>query len=102
MTIPRKGSRKVIVDGEAYRWLVRRKATYSQVDYGNGKIHVAVEHVEKHGTTLLVQTNHPHPQDWATEHVVPVTPADIATWIQIAITNGWCPKEPGATFHQAV
>jgi hypothetical protein len=30
MTLPRKGSRPITVDGVAYRWIVRRKPSYSQ------------------------------------------------------------------------
>lgn len=43
MAIPKKGSRKITVNNLVFRWLIRRKATYSQVDYGFGKLHVAIE-----------------------------------------------------------
>ena len=36
MTIPFKGSRRIVVDGTAYRWRIRRKPTRIQADYGCG------------------------------------------------------------------
>ncbi|MBD1545260.1 hypothetical protein [Roseibium aggregatum] len=99
MAIPRKGSRKITVEGEDYRWLVRRKATISQTDYGSGKIHVAIEHATEKGATLHIESGrHPHPKDWGTLSVEPVTPSDIARWISVAIQQGWEPKNAGPTF----
>lgn len=98
MTIPRKGSRKIVVDGVKYRWLIRRKATYSQADYGDGKIHVAIESDDKNGTILLIETDRPHPADCATDEVIPVKPSDVASWIKAAIGKGWNPKKSSATF----
>lgn len=98
MGIPRKGSRKITTEGEEYRWLVRRKATYSQADYGSGKIQVAIEHAKERGATLHVETGRPHPKDWSTVKVVPVTPADISLWIAKAIQKGWDPKNAGPTY----
>ena len=43
------GSRRIVVDGIAYRWRIRKRATYSQADYGHGKLHVAVELAERPG-----------------------------------------------------
>ncbi|MBG6148647.1 hypothetical protein IWQ51_006814 [Labrenzia sp. EL_142] len=98
MAIPRKGSRRIAVEGEAYRWLVRRKATYCQTDYGSGKIHVAIEHATENGATLHIETDRPHPKDWGTFSVEAVTPSDIARWISVAIQRGWEPKNTGPTF----
>ncbi|MEL6112840.1 MAG: hypothetical protein AAFR20_08550 [Pseudomonadota bacterium] len=99
MAIPSRGSRKIVVEGEEYRWLVRKKATYSQADYGAGKIHVAIEHAKEKGSTLHIQTDRTHPKDWGTVSVAPVTPLDVARWIKMAIEIGWNPKKPGPTFH---
>ncbi|WP_262509589.1 hypothetical protein [Tenacibaculum jejuense] len=43
MAIPKKGTRKIDVDGLKFRWLIRKKATYTQSVYGIGKLHVAIE-----------------------------------------------------------
>jgi len=96
MAIPKTGSRPISVDGVEYRWLIRRKATYGQSDYGVGRIHVAVEHAKAPGTTLVLFTDRPHPKDWATREVHPVTPSDVANWIRKAIELGWVPTAKGA------
>lgn len=98
MSIPRKGSRKIVIQGEEFRWLVRRKATSSQVDYGSGKIHVAIEHGQEKGATLHVETDRPHPKDWSTLKVEPITPLDVSRWVLLAIQKGWRPKAAGATY----
>lgn len=106
MAIPKKGSWHIVVDDENYRWLIRRKATYSQTDYGGGKLHVAVEKVlldNPKGSTLLIISDRPHPKDWGAEDVRPITPYDVATWIREAIASGWQPDQSGAMYqHQVV
>jgi hypothetical protein len=49
MSIPKKGTRKIIVDGQPFIWLIRRQATNMQADYGCGNLHVAVQHAEEPG-----------------------------------------------------
>ena len=92
MSIPKKGTRSIIVNKEGYKWLIRRKATYNQTDYGIGHIHVAIEHASKPNTTLVIDTDRKHPKDWNTSTIVPVLPSDIAKWIGQALELGWKPK----------
>jgi hypothetical protein len=98
MSIPKKGTRKIIVDGEPFIWLIRRQATYTQADYGCGNLHVAVEHTQKRGSVLVIITDRPHPQCWGTKEVKPVTPSDVAEWIRQAVQLGWQPSAIGNTF----
>lgn len=99
MSIPKKGTRKIIVDGEPFIWLIRRKATYTQSCYAYGKLHVAVQHAEEPGSVLVIITDRPHPQCLiATNEVKPVTPSDAAQWIGQAMQFGWQPQLPGITF----
>ncbi len=79
--------------------MIRKKATYSQVDYGIGFLHVAVALDDKPGATLVIFTNHQHPNDWATEEIIPVTPALVASWISSAIDLGWQADKKGPQFH---
>ncbi len=67
MATRRTGSRPIVVDGVAYRWRIRRRATSCQADYGRGKLHVAVELAERRGAVLVLVTDCPHPRDWSTE-----------------------------------
>ena len=93
------GSRRIVVDGAAYRWRIRHRATSFQVDYGSGTLHVAIESDEQPGTVLVLLTDRRHPKDWDTRPVLPVTPSDIAGWVRQAIRAGWVPSEPGPQFH---
>ena len=99
MAIPTKGSRNISVDNSNYRWLIRRKETYLQVDYGIGKIHVAIELNQKPNNTLIVYTDRPHPHDIGTNEIIPVTPSDISSWIISAIEIGWNPNKSGPQMH---
>ena len=99
MSIPKKGTRKIVVDGEPFLWLIRRKATYSQECEFCGNLHVAIEHAEKRGSVLVIISDRPHPQGLtATNEVKPVTPSDAAQWIRQAVQLGWKPRAIGNTF----
>ena len=101
MGIPKKGARKITVDGEPFIWLIRKKATYGQTDFGVG-LNVAVEHAEESGSKLIIMTDKPHPQDWATTQVKPVIPSEVVSWINQAINTGWEPKKSGKPFELVV
>jgi hypothetical protein len=96
MAIPKTGSRVIFVDGVKYHWLIRRKATYTQSVYGSGHLHIAVEHADMPGTTLVLFTDRQHPKDWATRQVQPVLPSDVTRWIRKAIELGWVPTAKGS------
>ncbi len=99
MSIPKKGTRKIIVDEESFLWLIRRKATYSQECESCGNLHVAIEHAQKRGSVLVIITDRPHPQGLSpANEVKPVTPSDVAQWIRQAIQLGWPPRAIGNTF----
>jgi hypothetical protein len=99
MSIPKKGTRKILVDGEPFIWLIRRQASNMQADYGCGKLHVAVEHAENSGSVLVIITDRPHPQDCLRSNkVIPVKPSDVAQWIRQAMQLGWQPMRSGITF----
>ena len=69
-----------------------------QADYGVGFLHVAVEHGEEKGSTLLIKTNRAHPKDWGTQVITAITPKNVESWIYEAIAAGWNPKANGPTF----
>ena len=95
MAIPRKGSRRIEVNGTAYLRRIRSKATYNQTDYGCGYLHVAVVAARNSGTTLVIVTGRPHPWDIPLRPAFPVTPADVREWIIQARALGWEPARPG-------
>ncbi|MBE9013108.1 hypothetical protein IQ250_23185 [Pseudanabaenaceae cyanobacterium LEGE 13415] len=107
MAIPKKGTRKILIEEEPFIWLVRRQGTNCQLDYPEGCLHVAVEHSQEPGSTLVIITDRLHPkgyslvQSWHLERsdtVTPVTPSDIASWVQQALQMGWQPKQSGQPF----
>jgi len=98
MGIPKKGSRKITVDGENFIWLIRRKATTSQASYYIDYINVAVEHVEGTGSKLVIMTDKAHPKNWGTTEVKPVVPSEVSSWINQAIKAGWEPNKSGKPF----
>ena len=99
MTMPKKGSRIIVVDGSAYRWLIRRRDKYDQVCFGIGRLRVAIERNEKPNRTLLIYTDRPHPHDLGPPEVIPITPSDISNWIHEAIKLGWAPNQSGPQMH---
>ncbi|MGW1324556.1 hypothetical protein [Streptomyces antibioticus] len=60
MAVGRKGARRIVVDGTAYRWRLRRRPTYCQA-LAWAACAFAVEHAETPGTTLVITTDQPHP-----------------------------------------
>ena len=103
MSIPKKGTRKIIVDGEPFIWLIRRQATYTQACYSCGNLHVAIEHAQKPGSVLVILTDRPHPQGLSpANEVKPVISSDVAQWIRQAVQLGWPPQLPGITFEVRV
>jgi hypothetical protein len=98
MATRKTGSRRIVVDGVAYRWRIRKRGTYSQTGYGCGKVHLTVELAEQPGAILMLYTDRPHPADWGTKVVVPVRPSDVAGWVREALAAGWMPSQPGSQF----
>ncbi|MGW5722306.1 hypothetical protein ACWEVP_39460 [Amycolatopsis sp. NPDC003865] len=87
MTLSRKGSRLITVDGAEYRWTVRRKPTYSQ---GLGAtMTFAVEPAEHPGATLVVDTGRPRPDNWLHLPAEPVHPAEVAEAVRMALARGF-------------
>jgi hypothetical protein len=101
MAMPKTGSRRIVVDGVAYRWRVRHRAHPFAPRTWDGRIHVSVELAAEPGSVLVVFTGHQHSRDIDTypPGVAPVRPAHVATWVRQALAAGWQPSEPGPQFH---
>jgi hypothetical protein len=97
MALGRKGARRIVVDGTAYRWRLRRRPTYFQGLVWS-PCTFAVEHADAPGTTLVVTTNQPHPSNWFGREAKSVLPSDVARAIQLALGEGWAPTAPGSPF----
>lgn len=81
MTMPKKNSRGISVDGVLYRFLVKKG--YSELNV------VIQEDVKDAGNVLRFRT----------DADVSITPGLIAAVIKNAISSGWVPNKKGAAFH---
>ncbi|PIM74488.1 hypothetical protein CTU88_00565 [Streptomyces sp. JV178] len=97
MGLGRKGARRIVVGGTAYRWRLRRRPTYFQA-LAWTPCTFAVEQADARGSILVVTTAQPHPSNWFGREAHPVRPSDVAHAIELARNRGWTPTEPGSPF----
>lgn len=90
--IAKKGSRRVTVDGVAYRWVYPRKPTKAQRDGGSIRIPVCAE---AGGATLLVELDSPHSKNCVQRYGLSITPGAVAAWVRQARGEGWVPGRSG-------
>ncbi|MGI5217679.1 hypothetical protein [Nocardia sp. CA-290969] len=81
MTLPRKGIRNIVVDGERYRWVVSGIDAPIRMD-------LIVERAGGRSSRLIVGTEGP----------VVITPALVARIVTAAVQGGWAPHERGKDF----
>lgn len=97
MSIPKKGSRKIVVDGKEYFWLVRSKPTYTQECF-ESPMTASVELNQKGVATLNIEFNFQRPDSLVSNNSDAVTPSLIQACILEAIRAGWVPDVPGSTY----
>lgn len=99
MALPRKGSRKIVIEGIAYGWYIRSKPTYCQ-SMGWTDLTVAVQEIDlTHTTRLVINMPFVRPDSiGSSEPVRFVSPSDIARCIQDALKSGWIPNQAGSPF----
>ncbi|MBD0380977.1 hypothetical protein [Paenibacillus sedimenti] len=93
MTISKKGSRKIVVGQEAYRWVITPSA--------KGILTLTLQHDEFKGQLIRVKVESDINEYWVEFPNVEslnnkvVTPAEVASIITEAIRLGWKPLEKG-------
>lgn len=97
MTLARKGSRRITVDGIPFHWKVRGKPSYSQANGWTPLIFV-VEQAERPGALLVASLPCAHPGNWLDLPAGAVVPGMVASAIKQALTDGWQPSSPGPAF----
>jgi len=97
MTIPKKGSRQITVEGQVYRWLIKSKPTYAQ-ECLEAPMTAAVDLVEGGGTTLYITFPFSRP-DGLYRTQISITPQVIRDCIQAALAQGWQPNNEGGAFY---
>ncbi|MFI1376940.1 hypothetical protein ACH4UY_33690 [Streptomyces longwoodensis] len=98
MALVRKGSRRIVVDGTAYRWRLRGRPTYFQ-GLAWSPCTFAVEHADTPGIKLVVTTDQPHPGNWIGREAEPVLPSRVAVAVRLALREGWTSTAQGFAFH---
>lgn len=97
MTLALKGSRKITVDGESYRWSVRRRPTYCQA-LGWSPLIFVVERAEQPGALMVASLSCAHPSNWLGIPSQPVLPGTVAVGVRQALAAGWQPSRRGPAF----
>lgn len=97
MSIPKKGSRLIAVDGVIYRWRIRRKPTYCQANSW-APLTFAVEPADEPGSVLLVSLPCSRPDAWLGERAMAIRPALVSATIRRALKCGWDPHQIGNAF----
>lgn len=90
MTIPKKGSRSLTLNGVEYRYLIKADKI-SQYDCDGGK--TLYNHV-----TIQIGTGHGQVFQYKEPMGVAIKPSDIETAIIEALIRGWEPTKSGRAF----
>lgn len=98
MALSKKGSRRVIVDGEQYTWKVRRRPTYDQ-GLAHGPLTFTAEKSGATGSILVVDTKAARPDNWVLAPSMTITPAYVAESIREAIKRGWLAEQKSSPFN---
>jgi len=96
MAIPKKGSRKIVVDGIAYRWRIRWKPSISTQDCFSAGLTAAVELYDEPRGVLMICFTHSSYKHYPSMQIEPVTPTHVKTAIETAIEKGWIPADKGS------
>ena len=97
MSIPRRGSRRIVVDEESYRWRLRRRPTLAQRQ-GNTPLLIAIAAEESEGPAMVVRLQARHPRNRVAFFSEAVTPAAVARYIREGLAAGWAPRQRGPLF----
>jgi hypothetical protein len=103
MAAPKKGSRRIVVDGVEYLWRVPRRPASGSSD-GTGGYTVTVQLAAGRGSVLTLSSHRMHPaieQSWGLP-VTSVLPSHVAATIRQALDAGWKPTDPASAFGSAL
>ena len=98
MTLPRKGLRKLEINGKYFGWLIRSKPTYSQGAFST-PMTLAIQEMDCDKPKVLhVKLNIDRPDNWNMEHKTEITPKIIKEIILAAEKKGWSSNSGGSAF----
>ena len=94
MAIPKKGFRKITVDGNQFLWKVRKKISWNERH--NSPLGIPIQHISG-GSILIVYLNFTR-SGYEENNEFPITPSLIEKCIRKAIKAGWEYNEKGKQF----
>ena len=97
MTVRKRGSRRIVVDGVTFRWKFPRRLTDQEEELPG--VWAIAQRVEPEGPQLLLVF--PERHHMSGPHAVqgrPVLPSEVAAGIRAAIEAGWQSDRPGKQF----
>lgn len=102
MAISKKGTRKIVVDGKAFLWKIRRKPTYCQ-EMGWTNMLIAVQYAEyDQGCSLILNLPYGRPGNIKGLATIQVTPHLVQSYIREVIICGWTFDKPGVPYEHEV
>jgi hypothetical protein len=98
MAVRKKGARRIVVDGDAFRWRFPHRPTQNQQDGWPG-VTVTVQPVPCEGALLVVAFPRCFRMDGPCgEAGKPVLPSEVARAVRAALAAGWRVDQPGKPF----
>jgi hypothetical protein len=92
MSINKRKSRLIEVNGESYRWLISKSRKW-----WSGDLSIAIEKVDLGKKTLVVDPGFARPTMFTTDLFTDIVkPANVKEYIIYARENGWNPEEKGS------
>ncbi|WP_404368781.1 hypothetical protein ACIHQR_05015 [Corallococcus coralloides] len=99
MTLPKKGTRRVLFGETHYDWRIRKTPTYAQ-GVNDSPMLLAVQASEEvPRSVLVVDLGISRPDNWMAPHQTGVTPGIVRDVIRRALAAGWSPLGAGPPFH---
>jgi hypothetical protein len=93
MSIPRKGSRRIIINGCTYLWYIRHKVDHWALICGHSLV-VGIERIDPpSGRTLLFYAD-----NGSHYYGTVITPRIVEVAILHSLKTGWKPHLPGSAF----
>jgi hypothetical protein len=89
MAMPRSGARTIVVDGQVYRWRIRRQPTHRQT-LGCSPLTIGVQSADPAARgVLVIDCVVTRPDTGVGRHQTGVTPAMVVAMIREAVCRGW-------------
>ena len=101
VAIPKKGSRKIIVDDIEYRWYIRRKPAYGQLIEPKGLTFAVENPADDKIPKLIVYTPYDRPDGIGGSPAI-IRPQDIEKAIRLALKSGWGSSSNQKPFHLSI